>query len=96
MDKQERNSVRINGMTIEERAEIQLYELLEEFEFESEAEYYQYIVDSKINGVSKQVVEMFEYLPAIYKIKFLNQHLRDDVETHRKIKEMCIKFLIDG
>ena len=68
-------------------------ELIKEFEFETEEQFYDYIIESKINGQGSQVIELFNYLPEDNQAYFLNQYLNDNDPHHQAVKEICIKVL---
>lgn len=73
---------------------LDMEDLLEEYEFETPEEYYQYIIESKVNGQSRQVAEFFGYLAEDKQSWFLNEYLSDDIEVHRQVKRICINSLI--
>lgn len=57
-------------------------------------DYYQYIVDSLINGQRKQVIKLFNQLHNYDKEIFLNQFLESDNSYHDWVKEICIKEIL--
>jgi len=57
--------------------------------------YYNYIVDSLINGQKQQVKELFNQMHKIDKDVFLNQWLGNDIRAHIEVSEICIKELIN-
>ena len=68
-------------------------DLIKEYEFETEEQFYDYIIESKINGQRSQVIELFNYLPEDNQAYFLNQYLNDNDPYHQAVKEICIKVL---
>ena len=73
---------------------LDMEDLLEEYEFETADEYYEYIIDSKLNGQNQQVREFFGYLSEDNQSWFLNDYLDNDNTTHQKVKRICINSLI--
>jgi len=69
-------------------------ELIEEFEFETEEQFYDYIIESKINGQQSQVRQLFNYMPENNQDYFLNEYLEDENHPHKVVKMFCLKILI--
>ena len=70
-------------------------DLAKDYEFESAYEYFEYIVDSLINGQRQQVRNLFNQMSDFSKRTFLNDFLNDDSGHHTSTRKICIGELID-
>jgi len=68
--------------------------LAKEYEFKHEYEYYDYIVDSLINGQRQQVRDLFNQMHNDDKQYFLNNYLQEDSSYHTSTREICIGELV--
>lgn len=68
--------------------------LAKEYDFEHEHEYYDYIVDSLINGQRQQVKNLFNQMHSDDQQYFLNNHLEEDSGYHTSTRKICIGELI--
>ena len=66
--------------------------LCRELELDQEHQYYEYIIESKINGNNSQVRELFNDMKKDNKKFFLNDHLGDS-NVDNEIRKMCIEEL---
>ena len=68
--------------------------LAKEYDFETEEEYFQYIVNSLINGQRQQVRELFLKMKKADKETFLNEYLEEDSSYHTSTRKICICALL--
>lgn len=67
--------------------------LAKDYEFETEEEYFDYIVLSLINGQRQQVRDLFGQMRAVDKERFLNNWLNPYHEGHKEVKQICIESM---
>lgn len=67
--------------------------LAKEYEFEFEHEYYDYIVESLINGQRQQVRNLFNQMHNDDKQYFLNNYLQEDSSYHTSTRKICIELV---
>ena len=70
-------------------------DLAKDYEFNSKDEFYNYIVDSLINGQRTQVRNLFNQMKPYSKKEFLNDFLTDDNSFHTSTRKLCIDTLIN-
>ena len=68
--------------------------LAKEYDFEFEHEYYDYIVESLINGQRQQVRDLFNQMHNDDKQYFLNNYLEEDSSYHTSTRKICIGELV--
>ena len=68
--------------------------LAKEYEFENEQQYFEYIVQSLINGQRSQVRELFNQMKKEDKEEFLNNFLEVGNSYHEEVKSICIEELL--
>lgn len=72
-----------------------LLTLAKDHEFSTEEEYFNYIIDSYINGQRQQVRELFNDMRKEDKEDFLFNYLNSGgKETNEAIKKICIEELL--
>ena len=72
-------------------------DLAKQLDMDTSEDYYQYIVDSLINGQRQQVRGMFNKLPDTDMEFFLINWLSNDPNSpHRSVKNICIGELINN
>jgi len=68
-------------------------DLAKEYEFNTADEYYQYIIDSVINGQRQQARDLFNELKPEDQQTFLIDYCRDSEGIERSTKNICIAEL---
>ena len=69
-------------------------DLAKEYEWEYPSQYFEYIVESLINGQRQQVRDLFNEMSPDSKEVFLNQYLEDDNSFHTSTRRICVSELI--
>ena len=69
-------------------------DLAKEYEWEYPSQYFEYIVESLINGQRQQVRDLFNEMSPDSKDVFLNQYLEDDNSFHTSTRRICVSELI--
>ena len=64
--------------------------LAKDYDFQGEDEYFDYIIDSMINGQRKQVRDLFNKMENSDKQNFLINYLDLTQEYHRRTLNICI------
>ena len=74
-----------------------LLNLAEELDFKTEIQYFDYIVESYINGQKQQVAKLFEAMLAVDQKEFLCNYLNKDNPNRYKDKifNICIDSVFD-
>ena len=76
------------------KREVYASQLARELDMETSEDYFEYIVDSLINGQRQQVKDLFNRLPDTDQEYFLINWLEDDSSYHTSTKNICIGELI--
>ena len=69
-------------------------DLANEYEFNTAEEFFNYIVDSLINGQRKQARELFLKMKPSSQEEFLNDFLQEDGGYHSSCRKICISALL--
>jgi hypothetical protein len=69
--------------------------LAKELDFETKEEYYNYIVESLINGNRTQVKSLFLSMKDYYREEFLNDYLNDDNSYNTSTRKICISAMFE-
>ena len=69
-------------------------DLAKEYDFNTKEEYFNYIVDSLINGQRQQVKNLFVKMNNDSMLEFLNDFLNDDNSYHTSTRKICINALL--
>ena len=72
------------------------YKLARENDFQNGEEYFNYIIESLINGQRGQVKSLFMELNKLDKREFLNDFLNVEDEHQKEVQEICIQALLLG
>ena len=67
--------------------------LAREYDFETKEEYFDYIVESLINGQRQQVRKLFNQMKAYDQKEFLVDYLNDGIGIEKSVKNICISEL---
>lgn len=67
--------------------------LLKDYEFEHSHQYYDYIIDSYINGQRQQAANLFNQMQKFHQRFFMKQHLQPDADIDQSVLNMCIDEL---
>lgn len=65
-------------------------DLAKEYDFQSETEYFDYIINSLVNGNRQQVRNLFNQMKKSDKETFLINHLDVNIGYHKSVLNMCI------
>ena len=68
-------------------------DLAKDYDFETRDDYFNYIVDSLVNGQRQQVRNLFNQMKSEDQREFLNDFLRNDCGYHQSTKNICIDEL---
>ena len=71
-----------------------ILELAKELDFNSEIDYFNYIIESFVNGNKQQCIKLFNKLDRNNKVYFMTQFLDEESETDKRVKEILIIELI--
>ena len=69
-------------------------DLAKEYGWDYPSQYFEYIVESLINGQRQQVRDLFNRMSPDSKDVFLNQYLEDDNSFHTSTRRICVSELI--
>lgn len=69
-------------------------DLAKEYDFETKEQYFQYIIESLINGQRQQVKDLFLEMHKYSKLEFLNDFLKDDNSYHTSTRKICLNALL--
>ena len=64
--------------------------LAREYDFETKEHYFEYIVESLINGQRQQVRNLFNKMNAYDQKEFLVDYLNDGIGIEKSVKNICI------
>lgn len=64
--------------------------LAKEYDFENETEYFDYIVESLVNGQRQQVRDLFNAMKLHDQKRFLNDYLEEDGSYQTSCRKICI------
>lgn len=65
-------------------------DLAKEYDFQEKEEYFDYIVDSLINGHRQQVRDLFNKMKPESRREFLIDYLDESIGYHKSVKNICI------
>lgn len=68
--------------------------LAKEYEFETKEDYYNYIVESLINGNRSQVRSLFNQMKGCDQQEFLNNYLEEDCGYDTSTRKICVEELV--
>lgn len=68
--------------------------LAKEYEFETREDYFNYIVQSLVNGQRKQVKDLFNAMQDYDKQEFLIDYLDTEIGYHKSTLNICIAELL--
>lgn len=69
-------------------------DLAKEYDFDNEYAYFEYIVDSLINGQRQQVRDLFNKMTAESKEYFTTIYLETETLIHVECSKLCIQELL--
>lgn len=69
-------------------------DLAKEYDFESENDYFNYIVESLVNGQRQQVRSLFNRMKPESQREFLIDYLEEDSGHHTSTRNICIDELL--
>jgi ribosomal protein S24E len=65
-------------------------DLAKDYDFQSETEYFDYIINSLVNGNRQQVKRLFNQMKKCDKETFLINHIDVNIGYHKSVLNMCI------
>ena len=68
-------------------------DLAKDYDFQTESEYFDYIIESMVNGQRQQVKELFSNMHPSDQSRFLIDHLDVKIGIHKSTLNTCIKAL---
>ena len=68
--------------------------LSKEYDFETKEDYYNYIVESLINGNRSQVRNLFNQMKGCDQQEFLNNYLEEDGGYQTSTRKICVGELV--